>query len=188
MTQHVYITGQRPQKHVLRPVGVGQMTMTLLEQGSKLLILITQHVYLDLFMSKVSAPRSTFCGQWVWRGQMMTTLLRPWSGTLSLRSTSLSPQPAEGSGSSTRELGPSLLPSRCQVLPLKSTHWPDILTFAIMNQLAKNLRCDPAEIEGWQSPQKGLRFAVETHYKSKRIYIRWFGTHAEYDNIDATTV
>ena len=28
------------------------------------------------------------------------------------------------------------------------------------------------------------RLIVAIHYKSKIVYIRWFGTHAEYDRID----
>jgi mRNA interferase HigB len=32
------------------------------------------------------------------------------------------------------------------------------------------------------------RLVVAVHYRGKRIYIRFVGTHAEYDRIDAATV
>ena len=32
------------------------------------------------------------------------------------------------------------------------------------------------------------RLVTAVHYRGKRIYIRFVGTHAEYDRIDATTV
>jgi len=32
------------------------------------------------------------------------------------------------------------------------------------------------------------RLIVAVHYRGKRIYVRFVGTHAEYDKIDATTV
>ncbi|MEM7129363.1 MAG: type II toxin-antitoxin system HigB family toxin [Chloroflexota bacterium] len=32
------------------------------------------------------------------------------------------------------------------------------------------------------------RLIVAIHYKSKIVHIRWFGTHAEYDKIDAFEV
>lgn len=32
------------------------------------------------------------------------------------------------------------------------------------------------------------RLVVAVHYRDKRVYIRFVGTHAEYDRIDAATV
>ncbi len=32
------------------------------------------------------------------------------------------------------------------------------------------------------------RLVVAVHYRGKRVYIRFVGTHAEYDRIDATSV
>ena len=32
------------------------------------------------------------------------------------------------------------------------------------------------------------RLVVALHYRGKRVYIRFVGTHAEYDRIDAVTV
>jgi mRNA interferase HigB len=32
------------------------------------------------------------------------------------------------------------------------------------------------------------RLVVAVHYRGKRVYIRFVGTHAEYDRIDAVTV
>lgn len=32
------------------------------------------------------------------------------------------------------------------------------------------------------------RLVVAVHYRGKRVYIRFVGTHAEYDRIDAATV
>lgn len=32
------------------------------------------------------------------------------------------------------------------------------------------------------------RLVVAVHYRAKRLFIRFIGTHAEYDKIDATTV
>ena len=32
------------------------------------------------------------------------------------------------------------------------------------------------------------RLVVAVHYRDKRVYIRFVGTHAEYDRIDAATI
>jgi mRNA interferase HigB len=32
------------------------------------------------------------------------------------------------------------------------------------------------------------RLVAAVHYRGKRIYVRFIGTHAEYDDIDATTI
>jgi mRNA interferase HigB len=32
------------------------------------------------------------------------------------------------------------------------------------------------------------RLVAAVHYRGKRIYVRFIGTHAEYDEIDATTI
>jgi mRNA interferase HigB len=32
------------------------------------------------------------------------------------------------------------------------------------------------------------RLVVAVHYRGKRVYIRFVGTHAEYDGIDAATI
>ncbi len=32
------------------------------------------------------------------------------------------------------------------------------------------------------------RLVVAVHYRGRRVFIRFIGTHAEYDRIDATTV